>query len=107
MSILKNLSEGDFSDEVSKSKLPLVIDFWADWCAPCKMLTPILEELSKEMSAKVVFAKVNLDQNQDLAMKYAIRSIPSLLIFKDGKHVDTKVGLHNKEDLESWISANI
>ena len=103
MSNLKNLNENEFSNEVLNSELPVIVDFWAEWCAPCKMLTPILEELSKEMSSHVSFVKVNLDENQDLAMKYSIRSIPSLLIFKEGKHVDTKVGLSSKEDLESWI----
>lgn len=107
MSNLKNLNENEFSNEVLKSKLPVVVDFWAEWCAPCKMLTPILEELSKEMHSRVSFVKINLDENQDLAMKYSIRSIPSLLIFNDGIHVDTKVGLASKEDLESWISGNI
>ena len=107
MSNLKNLNENEFSTEVLNSELPVIVDFWAEWCAPCKMLTPILEELSNEMNSSVSFVKVNLDENQDLAMKYSIRSIPSLLIFKEGKHVDTKVGLSSKEDLESWISENI
>ena len=107
MSNLKNLNENEFSNEVINSELPVIVDFWAEWCAPCKMLTPILEELSKEMSSHVSFVKVNLDENQDLAMKYSIRSIPSLLIFKEGKHVNTKVGLSSKEDLKSWISENI
>lgn len=107
MSNLKNINESQFSDEVLESKLPIVIDFWAEWCAPCKMLTPIIEEISEEMASKVLFAKVNLDENQNLAMKYSIRSIPSLLIFKEGKHVDTKVGLSNKEDLISWIESNL
>ena len=107
MSNLKNLNENEFSNEVINSELPVIVDFWAEWCAPCKMLTPILEELSNEMNSSVSFVKVNLDENQDLAMKYSIRSIPSLLIFKEGKHVDTKVGLSSKEDLESWISENI
>ena len=107
MSNLKNLNENEFSNEVLNSELPVIVDFWAEWCAPCKMLTPILEELSNEMNSRVSFVKVNLDENQDLAMKYSIRSIPSLLIFKEGKHVDTKVGLSSKEDLESWISENI
>ncbi|GIR25543.1 MAG: thioredoxin [Alphaproteobacteria bacterium] len=96
MTAIKNCNENDFENEVLKSNLPVIVDFWAEWCGPCKMLTPILEELSNEMKNEINVVKVNLDENQDLAMKYSIRSIPTLLLFKEGNLIDTKVGLCQK-----------
>ncbi|MBS91902.1 MAG: thioredoxin [Rickettsiales bacterium] len=107
MSEIKNLNLKNFEDEISKSKEPVLVDFWAEWCGPCKMLTPILEELSGELKEKLIVAKVNLDDNQDLAMKYSIRSIPTLLLFKDGKLEDMKVGLLPKTELLNWINEKI
>ena len=104
---IKNCSEEDFEKEVISSKVPVVVDFWAEWCAPCKMLTPILEELSDEFKNKILVVKVNLDENQDLAMKYSIRSIPTLLLFNKGELLDTKVGLSPKSDLISWINSKV
>ena len=104
---IKNCSEEDFEKEVISSKVPVLVDFWAEWCAPCKMLTPILEELSNEFKNKVLVVKVNLDENQDLAMKYSIRSIPTLLLFNNGELLDSKVGLLPKADLISWINSKI
>ena len=85
----------------------MLVDFWAEWCAPCKALTPILDEISDELSEKVAITKVNLDDNQDLAMKYSIRSIPTLLLFKSGELLDMKVGLPSKSDLVDWIDSKI
>ena len=93
MSEIKNLNLNNFDDEVGKSKLPVLVDFGLSGGGPCKMLTPILEELSMELKDRLIVAKVNLDENQDLAMKYSIRSIPTLLLFKEGKLNDMKVGL--------------
>ncbi len=107
MTAIKNCNENDFEDEVLKSNLPVIVDFWAEWCGPCKMLTPILEELSDEMKNEIIVVKVNLDNNQDLAMKYSIRSIPSLLLFKEGNLVDTKVGLLPKSEIVSWFKSKI
>ena len=104
MSGIKNLNLNNFEDEIVKSKLPVLVDFWAEWCGPCKVLTPILEELSNELKDKLIIAKVNLDDNQDLALKYSIRSIPTLLLFKGGELDDMKVGLLPKAELLDWIN---
>ena len=107
MTVIKNCNENDFENEVLKSNLPVLVDFWAEWCGPCKMLTPILEELSNEMKNEINVVKVNLDENQDLAMKYSIRSIPTLLLFKEGNLIDTKVGLLPKSEIVTWFKSKI
>ena len=107
MTVIKNCNENDFENEVLKSNLPVIVDFWAEWCGPCKMLTPILEELSNEMKNEINIVKVNLDENQDLAMKYSIRSIPTLLLFKKGHLIDTKVGLLPKNEIVTWLKSKI
>lgn len=107
MSSIKNLNAETFEKEISASKVPMLVDFWAEWCAPCKALAPILDEISGELDSKVAIAKVNLDDNQELAMKYSIRSIPTLLLFKEGELLDMKVGLPSKSDLLEWIDSKI
>ena len=107
MTAIKNCNENDFENEVLKSNLPVIVDFWAEWCGPCKMLTPILEELSNEMKNESNVVKVNLNENQDLAMKYSIRSIPTLLLFKEGNLIDTKVGLLPKSEIVTWFKSKI
>ena len=107
MTAIKNCNENDFENEVLKSNLPVIVDFWAEWFGPCKMLTPILEELSNEMKSEINVVKVNLDENQDLAMKYSIRSIPTLLLFKEGNLIDTKVGLLPKSEIVTWFKSRI
>ena len=107
MTAIKNCNENDFENEVLKSNRPVIVDFWAEWCGPCKMLTPILEELSNEMKNEINVVKVNLDDNQDLAMKYSIRSIPTLLLFKEGNLIDTKVGLLPKSEIVTWFKSKI
>ena len=107
MTDIKNCNENDFEKEVLKSNLPVIVDFWAEWCGPCKMLTPILEELSNEMTNEINVVKVNLDENQDLALKYSIRSIPTLLLFKEGNLIDTKVGLLPKSEIVTWFKSKI
>ena len=105
MSSIKNLNSENFENEISGSKIPVLVDFWAEWCAPCKALAPILDEVSEELAGKIIITKVNLDENQELAMKYSIRSIPTLLLFKDGELSDMKVGLPSKSDLVDWINS--
>tara|TARA_Y100001958_G_C21017026_1_gene394983 strand:+ start:322 stop:651 length:330 start_codon:yes stop_codon:yes gene_type:complete len=107
MTDIKNLSLDNFDKEISSSNIPVLVDFWAEWCGPCKSLGPILEEISKDLKDKLQVVKVNLDENQDLAMKYSIRSIPTLLLFKKGELVDTKVGLLPKSDLVEWLDSKI
>ena len=107
MTDIKNLSLDNFDNEISSSNIPVLVDFWAEWCGPCKSLGPILEEISKDLKDKLQVVKVNLDENQDLAMKYSIRSIPTLLLFKKGELVDTKVGLLPKSDLVEWLDSKI
>jgi len=107
MATIKNCNENDFENEVLKSELPVIVDFWAEWCGPCKMLTPILEELSVDLSNEINVVKVNLDDNQELAMNYSIRSIPTLLLFKEGNLIDTKVGLLPKSDIVDWVKSKI
>ena len=107
MTDIKNLSLDNFDNEISSSNLPVLVDFWAEWCGPCKSLGPILEEISNDLKDQLKVVKVNLDENQDLAMKYSIRSIPTLLLFKEGELIDTKVGLLPKSDLVGWLDSKI
>ncbi len=107
MSKIKNCNEQDFENEVINGDVPILVDFWAEWCGPCKMLSPILEDVLEELKEKIKIVKVNLDENQDLAMKYSVRSIPSLLLFSKGELIDTKIGLSPKDDIVSWINSKI
>tara|TARA_Y100001954_G_C15655522_1_gene524901 strand:+ start:380 stop:727 length:348 start_codon:yes stop_codon:yes gene_type:complete len=107
MTEIKNLNLDNFDSEIENNKLPVLVDFWAEWCGPCKMLGPILEEISSELADSLQVVKVNLDANQDLAMKFSIRSIPTLLLFKEGELIDTKVGLLSKNDLLEWVKSKI
>ncbi|MEN3015178.1 MAG: thioredoxin [bacterium] len=106
MSIL-HINQNDFSTEVLNSTLPVLVDFWAPWCMPCKMLEPIVEEVAKEYHGKIKFAKVNVDENIEIAQKYYISGIPTLMIFKDGKVVNTHVGFLSKKELVKFIEDSI
>ena len=103
----KPVTDNSFENDVIKSDKPIVVDFWAEWCGPCKMLSPILEDVSEELNEKIKVVKVNLDENQDLAMKYSVRSIPTLLLFRNGELIDSKIGLSPKDDIISWINSKI
>jgi thioredoxin 1 len=93
----------NFQSEVLESTTPVVVDFWAEWCGPCKMIAPSLEEISNEMGDKVKIAKLNIDENPDLAAQFGVRSIPTLAMFKGGEVSDIKVGALPKTGLSSWI----
>ena len=93
--------------EVLKSDIPVVVDFWAEWCGPCKMIAPSLEEISNEMEGKVKIAKLNMDENPELAAQYGVRSIPTLLMFKDGEPVAIQVGAAPKNKLSDWINSEV
>ncbi len=101
------IDSSNFDSDVLNSKTPVVVDFWAEWCGPCKMIAPSLEEISDEMGEKVKIAKVNMDENPDIAAKYGVRSIPTLLLFKGGEPVAIQVGAVPKNKLSSWISGKI
>ena len=101
------IDTSNFESDVLKSDTPVVVDFWAEWCGPCKMIAPSLEEISDEMGDKVKIAKVNMDENPELASQYGVRSIPTLLMFKGGEPVAIQVGAAPKEKLSSWISGEV
>ena len=100
---MESINEANFDEKVIQSSSPALVDFWAEWCGPCKMLTPVLEELSSENESKINIFKVNVDENQQLAVKYGIRSIPTLLLFKGGEIEEQNVGLKSKSDLQTSI----
>lgn len=99
------VDSGNFQSEVMESDVPTVVDFWAEWCGPCKMIGPSLEELSDEMAGKVKITKLNIDENPDLAAQFGVRSIPTLLIFKNGEPAGMQVGAKPKSALEDWIKS--
>jgi len=100
-----NLDESNFDREVMQSDTPVIVDFWAEWCGPCKMIAPMLDEVAREKSGVVKVGKVNVDENQSLSFKYNIRAIPALLFFKNGQLRDQVTGVASKNDLVSRIDA--
>ena len=100
------VTDTSFAADVLQSAVPVVVDFWAPWCGPCKMIAPALDEIAGEMAGKVKVVKVNVDENQEVAAQFGIRSIPTLMVFKGGKLAATKVGAGSKSDLSKWITAS-
>ncbi len=100
-----NLNESNFDREVTQSDKPVIVDFWAEWCGPCKMIAPLLDEVAREKAGAVKVAKVNVDENQSLSFKYNIRAIPALLFFKTGHLRDQVTGVTSKKDLLNRIGA--
>ena len=105
--LLQELNSDTFSGVISSSDQPVLVDFWAPWCGPCKAITPVLEELAEEMAGKVKICKVNVDDNGELAGEYGVRAIPNLIIFKGGSVVEQIVGMTSKEDLSDKLSAHL
>ena len=100
-------TEKNFNSEVLQSDIPVLVDFWAEWCGPCKQIGPTLEEISNEMAEQVTIAKHNIDSEPNVPVKYGIRGIPTMLLFKDGELKATKVGATTKSNIVSWIKENI
>lgn len=103
----KPVTDGSFEQDVLNAEGPVLVDFWAEWCGPCKMIGPALEELSDEMAGQVTIAKVNIDENPEAAAKYGVRSIPTMLIFKGGEKHAEKVGAAPKMQLKQWIESAV
>jgi thioredoxin 1 len=102
-----HLSDATFETEVLQSSMPVLVDYWAEWCGPCKMIAPILDEISKDYEGKLKIAKLNIDENAQTPAKFGIRGIPTLMIFKNGNVEATKVGALSKSQLTTFIDSNI
>lgn len=100
-----NVSDADFEKEVLNADQPVMVDFWAEWCGPCKALSPIVDEVANEVAGKMKVVKVNIDENPNSPTKYGVRGIPTLMVFKGGELIDTKVGGMSKTDLSNWLNS--
>ena len=107
MSTLAAVTDTTFQAEVLDSEVPVVVDFWAPWCGPCKMIAPVLEELDQELAGQVKIAKINVDDNPDTTSRFGVMSIPTLIVFKDGQPVDKVVGFQPKDSLKNVLSRHI
>ncbi|WP_086479759.1 thioredoxin TrxA [Oceanospirillum sanctuarii] len=102
-----NVSDASFDDDVLKAELPVLVDYWAEWCGPCKMIAPVLEEIAQEYAGKVKVCKLNIDENTDVPPKFGIRGIPTLMLFKNGNVEATKVGALSKSQLAAFLDGNL
>jgi len=107
MSSLLEVNKSDFKEQVLESKVPVLVDMYADWCGPCKMIAPILEKLQESYGDKIKIVKVNVDENSELAGEYGVQSIPNLLVFKNGISVDNKIGACGEETLKNLIDKSL
>ena len=105
--MIKEITDNDYESEVVNSNEMILVDFWADWCGPCKMLTPILEQLSEDMEGNIKIVKMNIDKNPQFPSALGIRSIPTMMLFKNGKQLGTKVGVLHKNSIKEWIESFI
>ncbi len=105
--LIKHVSDASFEADVLKSGTPVLVDYWAEWCGPCKMIAPLLDEVSKDYSGRLQIAKMNVDENRDVPAKFGIRGIPTLMLFKDGQLAATKVGMLSKSQLTSFIDGHL
>jgi thioredoxin len=101
------VTDGNFEAEVLQSQVPVLVDYWAEWCGPCKMIAPILDDVAKEYAGKLKVAKLNIDENQETPAKFGIRGIPTLMLFKGGNVEATKVGALSKSQLTAFIDSNL
>ncbi|AWI73860.1 MAG: thiol reductase thioredoxin [Betaproteobacteria bacterium HGW-Betaproteobacteria-13] len=104
---IQYVTDSNFESEVLQSQTPVLVDYWAEWCGPCKMIAPILDEVAKDYAGKLKVAKLNIDENQETPAKYGIRGIPTLMLFKGGNIEATKVGALSKSQLTAFIDSNI
>ncbi len=102
-----NTSDANFEDDVLKAELPVLVDYWAEWCGPCKMIAPILDEIATEYEGRLLVCKLNIDENTDTPARFGIRGIPTLMLFKGGESVISKVGALSKSQLSAFIDANL
>ena len=105
--LIKHTSDASFDSDVLKSDKPVLVDYWAEWCGPCKMIAPILDEVSKDYDGRLQIAKMNVDENRDIPAKFGIRGIPTLMLFKDGQLAATKVGALSKAQLTSFLDTHL
>ncbi len=107
MSSIKQVSESSFDQDVLKSDVPVLVDYWAEWCGPCRMIAPILEDVSRDYEGRVQVAKVNVDDNQSIAQRFSVRGIPTLMLFRNGAVIGTSVGALSKSQLTLFLDSHL